>query len=254
MNKFHYYLYGRHFIIQLDHQLLSYLFSNSKAISPTVLSRIKCWSLTLSTYSYVITHKPGKNLGNADALSQVPQPVTTESDHLPGDLVHLVNHLYATTITAAYIRRWTDTDLVLSKVLNYLQREWPSAALDREFKPVTSRKNELSTMDGCIIWGTRVIVPPPGRKAVLEELHETHLGANRMKGLARGYMWWPKMDEDIEEVAKQCSNCQQASSSPSKAPLHSWEWPSQPWSRLHLYFAGPFVGHMYLVIVDAHSI
>ena len=59
---------------------------------------------------------------------------------------------------------------------------------------------------------------------MLEELHETHLGASRMKGLARGYVWWPKMDEDIEEVAKQCSNRQQAGSSPSKAPLHPWEF------------------------------
>lgn len=49
-----------------------------------------------------------------------------------------------------------------------------------------------------------------------------------MKGLARGYEWWPKMDENIEEVAKQCYNCQQAGSSPSKTPLHPWEWPSQP--------------------------
>ena len=90
-------------------------------------------------------------------------------------------------------------------------------------------------------------MPPPGRKAVLEELHETHLGANKMKTLARSYIWWPKMNEDIEEVAKHCSP------SPPKGPLHSWEWPSQPWSRLHLDFAGPFMGHMYLVIVDAHS-
>ena len=64
VSKFHYYLYGRHFIIQSDHQPLSYLFSNSKAISPTTSSRIKHWPLTLSTYSYTITHKPGKNLGN----------------------------------------------------------------------------------------------------------------------------------------------------------------------------------------------
>ena len=61
------------------------------------------------------------------------------------------------------------------------------------------------------------------------------------------------MDEDIEEVAKHCPSCQQASPSPPKAPLYSWEWPSQPWSRLHLDFAGPFMGHVYLVIVDAHS-
>ena len=41
--------------------------------------------------------------------------------------------------------------------------------------------------------------------------------------------------------------------SPSVAPLHSWEWPSTPWTRLHIDFAGPFKGHMFLVLVDAHS-
>ena len=74
-----------------------------------------------------------------------------------------------------------------------------------------------------------------------------------MKALARLYIWWPKMDDSIEDVAKRCPSCQQASSSPPKAPLHSWEWPSQPWSRLHLDFAGPFMGHMFLVMVDSYS-
>ncbi len=37
------------------------------------------------------------------------------------------------------------------------------------------------------------------------------------------------------------------------ALLHPWEWPSKPWSRLHLDFAGPFLGHYYLVLVDAYS-
>ncbi len=36
-------------------------------------------------------------------------------------------------------------------------------------------------------------------------------------------------------------------------PLHPWEWPSQPWSHIHLDFAGPFLGHYFLVIIDAHS-
>ena len=86
----------------------------------------------VSAYSYTITHKPGKNLGNADALSQLPQPVTTESDSPPGDLVHLINHLSSTTITAAHIQRWTDTDPVLSKVRNYLQQGWLSSVSNPE--------------------------------------------------------------------------------------------------------------------------
>ena len=37
------------------------------------------------------------------------------------------------------------------------------------------------------------------------------------------------------------------------APLHPWEWPSRPWTRLHIDFAGSFEGRMFLVVVDSHS-
>ena len=30
-------------------------------------------------------------------------------------------------------------------------------------------------------------------------------------------------------------------------------WPSRPWQRVHLDFAGPFQGAMFLVAVDAYS-
>ena len=35
--------------------------------------------------------------------------------------------------------------------------------------------------------------------------------------------------------------------------LHPWEWPKTPWTRLHLDYTGPFIGTMFLVIIDAHS-
>ena len=50
VGKFHNYLYGRHFIIESDHQPLSYIFNNSKTILPTASSRITRWALTLSAY------------------------------------------------------------------------------------------------------------------------------------------------------------------------------------------------------------
>ena len=113
------------------------------------------------------------------------------------------------------------------------------------------------------------MIPPQGRKAALVELHETHPGCSKMKALvelhethpgcskmkalARSYIWWPKMDQEIEALVQKCSICQESRSSPPSAPLHPWQWPGQPWSRLHLDFAGPYMGHMFLVIVDAHS-
>ena len=74
-----------------------------------------------------------------------------------------------------------------------------------------------------------------------------------MKMPARAYVWWPKLDSDIEQLAKNCTTCQATSNSPPKASLHPWEWSAQPWSQLHLDFAGPFLGNMFLVLVDAHS-
>ena len=35
--------------------------------------------------------------------------------------------------------------------------------------------------------------------------------------------------------------------------MQSWEWPIQPWSRMHIDYAGRFQGKMFLVVVDAHS-
>ena len=58
------------------------------------------------------------------------------------------------------------------------------------------------------------------------------------------------MDGEIDNLVKSCSVCQQSRPAPAVAPLHSWEWPSGPWN---LNFAGPFMGHMFLLIMDAHS-
>ena len=51
-----------------------------------------------------------------------------------------------------------------------------SVVVSEELKPYAKRKTELSLQDVCIFWGSRVVVPPPGRSQIVEELHETHPG------------------------------------------------------------------------------
>ena len=85
---------------------------------------------------------------------------------------------------------------------------------------------------------------------MLEELHTAHLGIVRMKSKARSHVWWPGLDADIESLIKSCLDCQ---SIRNTAPLHLWLWPTKPWRRIHVGFAGPFLNHMYLLVVDAHS-
>ena len=85
-------------------------------------------------------------------------------------------------------------------------------------------------------------------------LHEAHVGIVKMKSFARRYVYWPNIDKDIEHLVKTCDTCQSSQPSPGPAPLHPWEYPSSPWSRVHVDYAGPLPGNkMILIIIDAHS-
>ena len=95
---------------------------------------------------------------------------------------------------------------------------------------------------------------PSGRQEkVLEELHEAHPGVVRMKALARNYVWWPGIDKELEETVRSCETCQLHARNPPGAPLHPWEFPAKPWSRLHVDYAGPFLGKIFLLVIDAFS-
>ncbi len=109
-------------------------------------------------------------------------------------------------------------------------------------------------MEGeCILRGIRVVVPLKLRQLVLQELHTSHPGIQRMKLLARSHMWWPHIDQDIQDMVKSCAACQEVKQAPPVAPLQPWIWPTQPWKRIHMDFAGPFMGGSYFIAVDAHS-
>ena len=96
---------------------------------------------------------------------------------------------------------------MLAQVLQFIEHGWPHIT-DSSFSPYSSHKAKLSVYDGCILWGSRVVVPPQGQKAVLQELHSAHPGMTKMKSLARMYVWWPGLDKDIEESVRLCNECQ----------------------------------------------
>ena len=156
-------------------------------------------------------------------------------------------------MSAAEVKNWSRHDSVIGNVIDVVQKGWISQEYPAEWKPFESRKEELSIIDGCLMWGSRVVIPSQGRERVLEELHQCHPGINCTKALARSYVWWPCLDKDIKKRVLHRHTCQSNQRSPSKAPLHSWEWPKNPWRRLHIDYAGPFKNRMFLVVIDAHS-
>jgi hypothetical protein len=255
VKKFHQYLSGRHFTIYSDHQPLKYLFGELKQVPVMAASRIQRWALTLGAYDYTIQFRPGSQMSNADALSRLPLPVQPKDSEIPslGDVNFIINQLSENFVTASQIKEWTEKDPLLSRVHHFILHGWPTSIAESSLRTFANRKDELSAVDGCVLIGARVVIPPPGRNLILKQLHDTHPGISKMKSLARSYVWWPGLDSDIVSTVQHCGTCQENRSSPPKAPLHPWEWPSTPWTRIHIDHAGPFHGKLFLIIIDSHS-
>ena len=243
-------MYGRSFDLVTDHKPLLALMSEHRPTSPQASARVKRWSLLLSAYEYTLLFRGTEEHQNADTLSRLPLPEMPTDVPLPGELVLLLDHLNDSPVTATDICVWTRRDPTLAKVVEFVQRGWPDST-EEQLKPFSSRKDDLSVLKGCLLWGSRVVVPEAGREAVLTELHVGHPGMSKMKALSRMYVWWPGLDQDIEKAVKMCNDCQENKGNTPGVPLQPWSWPSQPWSRIHIDYAGPFLGTMFLIVVDA---
>ncbi|BFZ25831.1 hypothetical protein BsWGS_28870 [Bradybaena similaris] len=256
VKKFRDYIFGRHFWLYSDHKPLMTLFNEHKPIPSEVSPRIQKWAMQLSAYNYTFCYKPSSCMTHADALSRLPTPTTSSEVEAPEEFILLMDHLNTIPVSAADIQKATDRDPVLSRVGQYTLSGWPSH-LPKQFqialKQYKVHETEFSVENGCVLFRTRVVVPQSCKRAMLDELHSCHPGINKMKSLARSYVWWPGINQDIERTVCECDACQQVRHMPEKAPLHPWEWPEKPWSRIHVDFAGPFMGHLFLVVVDSHS-
>ena len=98
----------------------------------------------------------------------------------PPEFVLLMDHLKDLPVTTCHIAVLTRWDPVFSKVLNHVERGgWPND-YDKLLSTYGSKRNELSVHQGCLMWGSQVIIPPKGQEAVLQELHKGHPGMTKM--------------------------------------------------------------------------
>ena len=253
IRKFHPYLYGRQFTLVTDHKPLVTILHPRKGTPPLAAARLQRWALILASYNYEIEFKPTEKHCNADSMSRLPLPISTEKEEELSEVsLYSLQLVETLPVTANHICKMTRNDPTLSKVFQYTMSGWPSIP-DQQLMPYYRRKYELSVECGCLLWGSRVIIPPKLQKYVLDELHVSHPGIVRMKSLARKHIWWPNVDRDLEEMVQDCQACQANRQKPPTAPLHPWSWPTGVWQRIHIDFAGPFLGHMFLLVIDSHS-
>ena len=213
LKRFHQYLCGRSFTILTDHRPLLTLLGPHRAVPAHTASRLQRWALILHL---IITR--------LNTAAQLPMQMLTACPvyHYPRRGLRRVKMWSVTflkQVTAEMVKKKTQVDPILSLVYRYVQNGWPSI-VDASLVPYKNKQDELTIHQGCLLWGARVVVPSSLRNEVLAELHETHPGMTRMKGLSRSYVWWPKIDFDIEKTVSTCLVCQKIRSEPVQAPVH----------------------------------
>ncbi|KFD51348.1 hypothetical protein M513_07753 [Trichuris suis] len=252
IKKFHQYIFGRHVQIQTDHKPLLGMLARAIQTPVSMSPRMMRWSILLSAYDYDLLYRPGKQISNADALSRLPLSAKIFEDVEPLEALMLESP-QSPQISAQVIARETSRDPVLERVRDWTRHGWPRNPVSEAFKPFVAHQNELSVHKDCVIRGCRVVVPQSLRTTVLQLLHAGHPGIVRMKSLARSYVWWPRVDKDIERAVQTCSSCQQNRHDPPRENLNRWPEAEAPWSRIHVDFFGPFQGKMFFIVVDAFS-
>ena len=192
LTKFHHFLYGRKFILVTDHKPLLSLFGPTKAIPALAANRLARWALVLSQYEYSIEYRKTAEHGNADALSRLPVGPDFQFDgkecSADVDCVCTVKtiSLQLNPGDPGVLKKETAKDSVLATVMRNIREGWPQSKIRVEkqvneesgygadaFKKIC---NSLSVSNGCLFYGTRVVIPLSLQPQVLEILHLGHFG------------------------------------------------------------------------------
>jgi len=113
-------------------------------------------------------------------------------------------------------------------------------------------REHLTIDDGLIVYGCRLLIPALMRPMVLANLHESHQGSVRTKDRARLSLYWPGIENDIDNVIQSCKRHQDSLPSNCKEPMVSKPKPSRPFQQIAIDFCS-YGGHQFLIIVDCFT-
>lgn len=251
--RFHQYIYGATVDVKTDHRPLEIIFKKPLAKVPSRLQRML---LQLQRYTLVVRYVPGSQLHVADALSRAYLKDGSMDGSPAADEV-MIHTLASTRPVSAVkwqaVKEATDKDPTLTVVRRYVKEQWPKKPnVPMNVQPYWIRRDHILEEDGVLFVNDRIVVPVSLQSEMLNVIHESHLGIEKMKSRARPVLFWPGMNSDIEEVAKGCATCAKFRPANVKEPLIPHEVPDLPWKKVGVDVM-TVDGLDYLVVVDYHS-
>lgn len=252
-------------IVKTDHKPLVTLFEKPLLSAPR---RLQHMLLNLQRYRLHIEFVSGKDNVVADALSRAPL-----DEKLPGDQfeklsickvskevehLELCKFLCVSDSRLEEIKNETTRDQPLQLIIGYTQHGWPPTA-DRvpdSVKIYYNYHHELSTQDGIVFRGDRIVVPHSLRRKLVDSCHVSHNGIEATLKLARANLFWPGMSSQITDVVKQCPTCAKYAASQPNPPMMSHVIPIYPFQLVSMdVFQAVHQGttRKFLITVDHYS-
>ena len=247
VERFKTYVFGRSFKIVTDHKPLIMILNKNLTSAPPRLQRMM---LKLQGYNFTIEYRPGSDMVLPDSLSRLPNPENTMTINLD---VRVDMGYFATT-KLAEIQQATQADPVLQQMIVVIVSGWPETIKEvpERLREYWSFRDELSVENGIILKGERVVIPEPLRQQILEKLHTGHLGIEKTKLRAKGIVYWPRINECIERLCRECQTCQSVLPEQQHETLLQHEIPIGPWETVgtDLFELDQF---KYLIVADYYS-
>ena len=254
----------QHFDIVTDHNpLISIL--NSRRLDEIDNPRLQRLKSRLMAYSFTAKWVKGSKNDAPDALSRNPIADPKMEDTLAEYDCH--SH---PAMSTSEIRAITDT----SPMNPHLQDLRDHAAQDPEYQQLQqvifegfpdhrsqlhdscrrywNVREHLSIDDNLIVHGCRLLIPTAMRQQILSDLHKSHQGSVRTKQRARLTVYWPGIDNDIDNLVLSCKKCQDLLPANTKEPIISKPRPARPFQQIAVDFCS-YGGQDYLIIVDCYT-
>ncbi|XP_065075308.1 uncharacterized protein K02A2.6-like [Ochlerotatus camptorhynchus] len=264
VTKFHRMIFGRRFVLETGHKPLLAIFGSKKGIPTYTANRLQRWTLTLLLYDFDIHYVSTEAFGQADILPRlINRHVRPEEEFIianvefESSIRSIMNQsLEALPVSFKIVQAKTRKDKTLQQVAQYVKTMWPenkASITNPHIQQFFHRREALSITAGCLMYGERLVLPVVLRNKVLAQLHKGHPGIDRMRSLARQYVYWPNIDKDIEHLVQTCNECLSVAKTDHKTCLESWPALEKPSQRIHLDYAGPMDGWYYFILVDAYT-
>lgn len=153
-------------------------------------------------------------------------------------------------LTCKCIADASKKDVLLSKAIDLTISGWPTN-VGSELKQYFKRRHEFFVEQGCLLVGSRIVIPKALENKILAWFHRDHIGIVRTKML-KSYCWWPEMDLAIEKFISFCEICQETKNFTNSTKLLPWPAAPHNFFRVSIDF---FHKHnvTFLILVDSRS-